>query len=58
MHNAPSAVYDLQGRKIEILNVEKLNKQMGQNRSTFQPFNFLTLKPGIYIVRGKKTVIK
>ena len=37
MHNAPSAVYDLQGRKIEILNVEKLNKQMGQNRSTIQP---------------------
>ena len=65
MHNAssslishPSSVYDLQGRKVEMLNVEKLNKQMGQNRSSFQPFNFSTLKRGIYIVNGKKVVIK
>ena len=41
-----------------MLNVEKLNKQMGQNRSSFQPFNFSTLKRGIYIVNGKKVVIK
>ena len=80
MHNAPSVIYDLQGRKVEptvavakrgkqMLNVEKLNKQMGQNRSTFafpasrqrplvQPFNLPTLKRGIYIIGGKKVVIK
>ena len=54
----PSSVYDLQGRKVEMLNVGKLNKQMGQNRSTFQPFNLSTLKPGIYIVGGRKIFIK
>ena len=51
-----SPVYDLQGRKVEMLNVEKLNKQMGQNRSTFQHFNLSTLKPGIYITDGHKFV--
>ena len=38
--------------------VEKLNKQTGQGRSTVQPFNLSTLKPGIYIIDGKKIVIK
>ncbi len=63
------AVYDLQGRKVEptvavakrgkqMLNVEKLNTQTGQSHSTVQPFNLSTLKPGIYIVGGKKVVIK
>ena len=53
-----SPVYDLQGRKVEMLNVERLNKQMGQNRSTFQPFNLSTLNPGIYIIGKKKIIIK
>ena len=53
-----SPVYDLQGRKVEMLNVERLNKQMGQNRSTFHPFNLSTLNPGIYIIGKKKIIIK
>ena len=56
-------IYDLQGRKVEMLNVEKLNEQMGENRSTFQPFNLSTLTPGIYIVKmangeSRKIVVK
>lgn len=46
-------VYDLQGRKVEMLkgcNVEKLNANGNSQLST--------LKSGIYIVNGKKVIIK
>ena len=71
VHNAPSSlnahpssVYDLQGRRVEpTVGVAKrgqqmLNNETGQNRSTVQPFNLSTLKPGIYIINGKKFVVK
>ena len=55
MHNAPSAVYDLQGRKVAD-NQRSLSRSGESNPSSF--ISHPSSPKGIYIVNGKKIVIK